>query len=224
MREKTKLLKKKIFKYLELCNRRDSATDNFNKSSYDFRAQEIKEELDDQIFNLDWDMFLKMTTRAYKLNNIPYFLSSELGESERDYFSEVDNRYQSVSNIRYKINASVGANGEKVESYFDVKSYWGDKNDEKYIGLLELLTENGKLKDLFMQSPKLIDYAFEAYEKTEIETAKREKARLQSQLNDEKKHHKEKMSYIKKLIKSYDVRIKGKDLAIISEENSLNKK
>lgn len=224
MREKTKLLKTKIFKYLELCNRRDSVTDNFNKSSYDFKAQEIKETLSDQVYSVNWDTFLKMVTKAYKLNNISYFISSELGEDERDYFSEVDNRYQSVSNIRYKINASVGANNEKVESCFDVKSYWGEESDEKYIGLLELLTENGKLKDLFKKSPKLIDYAFEAYEKTEIESAKREKARLREKLKDENRHHKEKLSYIKKLIRGYDARIKGKEPEVNSEENVLNKK
>ena len=78
MKESTKILRQKIHKYIELCNRRSTATDNFNKSYYDMKAQELKEELDGQIYNVNWDLFVRALVKILKENNINHLISSEI--------------------------------------------------------------------------------------------------------------------------------------------------
>lgn len=208
MRKSTELLKSKIMKYIELCEREETATDNFNKSVYDMKAQELKEKLNSNIFSVDWRVFINLLKQSFKSNNVPYIIVSELGEEERDYLSEVDNRYLTVTNVRNKLsinyNRKVGFN-----TYFDTKAYYDDIVNAEYIGLLDLLTENGQLRELFKQAPYLIDDAFDAYEITDIQNAKLERARLRNKIRHERMDAKEKISYIKKLIKRYNQRIRG---------------
>ena len=208
MKESTKILRQKIHKYIELCNRRSTATDNFNISYYDMKAQELKEELDGQIYNVNWDLFVRALVKILKENNINHLISSEIGEEERDYISEVDNRYIHVTNMRHKVSINIG-DKKFINSYFNTRSYWGMPDDNSYISLIDLITDDGAYKPLFNVYPRLERLAFEAYEKTEIASAKEEKSRLIDKLRAEQAAHESKIRYIKFQIAECNKKIRG---------------